>query len=114
VAGLRLRGVSSFTETSNVGGKRRSIKGLELTYGGGGPLSTTVDELPRPDDPRGWNHIPAGSIQIAMGEESTDRSGSHLLWTGELKRGGLFITISTPKSEQALLEIARALHQGRH
>ncbi|HEU5476382.1 MAG TPA: hypothetical protein VFU64_00960 [Gaiellaceae bacterium] len=105
--------VALIGRVARVRGKRRSIKGLELTYGATGPLSTTIDELLRPDDPRGWKHIPAGSVQIQMGQESIDKGGSHALWTGQLKKEGLYITISTPKGERVLLELARALHRGR-
>lgn len=115
-AGLKLRSASQLTETSNFRGKRTTIHGLELTYGSvlnGGPLSTTVDELRRPDAPNAWSHIPAGSIQVQIGTESSTKGGTHTTWTGTLKKEGLYITISTAKSERALLEIARALHPGR-
>jgi hypothetical protein len=116
-AGLKLRSVDSLVVTSNFRGKRTSAAGVELVYGpvlhgGAGPLSTTVDELPRPDDPNAWKFIPAGSVQVETGGESGS-GGTHTLWTGRLRKDGLFISISTPKSERALLAIARALHRGR-
>ncbi|MGH3056538.1 MAG: hypothetical protein ACRDL7_16310, partial [Gaiellaceae bacterium] len=117
VAGLKLRSAQTLTTTSDSGGKRRSFKGLELTYGSlshgaASPLSTTVDELSRPDTPQTWSHIPAGSIEIQKGEES-GTGGTHTLWTGHLKKHGIYLTIETSRGERALLEIARVLQRGR-
>ena len=114
VVGLQLRSAESLTVSSTIRGKHTSVTGIELTYGplrhgAPSPLTTTIDELPRPDDPRPWRYIPAGTIQIQRGEESGS-GGSHTLWTGQLRKHGLYITIETPRGERALLEIARALH----
>jgi hypothetical protein len=76
------------------------------------PLATTVEELPRPDDARGWSYIPAGSMELELGEESDNR-GSHSRWTGKLRKDGFYVTIETSKGERALLEIARALRPAR-
>ena len=94
-----------------------TFKGLELTYGptlraGVRRGSTTVDEYRRPQDPNAWRFIPADSIQIQVGEESGS-DGTHTTWSGNLKKDGIYLTISTTKSEAALLAIARALHPGR-
>ena len=113
VAGMKLRGVSQFSEFTTVAGKRRSAHGVELTYGAPQPLSTTVDELLRPDDPRPWTGLPADSVRIEQGEESSSEGGGHRTWTGYLKKDDVYVTISTQKSEQALLEIARTLRRGR-
>lgn len=116
-AGLRLRSATRLSVYTTVRGQRRSVQGFALVYGpvvngGAGPRSTTINELPRPDDPLTWSHIPPDSIEITTGEGS-DSGGTHTLWTGYLKKHGLYLTISTPKSEQALLTLARALHPGR-
>ena len=117
VAGLKLQSAFPLSGYTTVRGKRRSFKGLELTYatvlGAGAPRgSTTVDEYPRPQDPNAWRFIPPDSIQIERGEES-GTGGTHTTWTGNLEKDGIYLTITTPKSERALLEIARALHPGR-
>jgi hypothetical protein len=120
VAGLKLGSVTPLSVTTSSNGKKRSIKGLELVYGplrhgGNGPLSTTVDELPRADEPQKWSSIPAGSVRIEVGEESSGSgsgsSSSHKLWTGYLERDGLYVTITTRKGESALLAIARSLRR---
>jgi hypothetical protein len=113
VAGLRLRGVSQFSEFITSDGKRKSAHGLELTYGAPQPESTTIDELLHPDDPRPWTGIPADSVRIEQGEESSGKGGARPTWTGHLKKDGVHVTISTPTSERALLEIARALRPAR-
>jgi hypothetical protein len=126
VAGLKLRAATQLTSTNGTGKRKKTLQGLELVYGSlanglAGPLSTTVDELPRPDDPRMWSRIPAGSLEIESSEESSSSSSSshphpknttHRLWTGMLKKDGVYVTITTPKSERALLQIARSLHRG--
>jgi hypothetical protein len=113
VAGLRLRGVSQFSEYTTVAGKRKSAHGIELTYGPPQPSATTIDELLRLDDPRPWTGLPADSVRIEQGDERSDKGGAHPMWTGYLKKDGVYVTISTQKSERALLEIARALRPGR-
>lgn len=126
VAGMKLRGATQLISTNGTGRTKKTIKGLELVYGPAadglaGPLSTTVDELPRPDTPGMWNRIPAGSVEITTGEESSSSSSTshphaktttHELWTGMLKKDGVYVTINTAKSERALLQIARSLHRG--
>lgn len=117
VAGLNLQSAFPLSGYSTIRGKRRTFRGLELTYGttlraGARRGSTTVDEYPRPQDPNAWRFIPADSIQIQEGEESGS-DGTHTTWSGNLKKDGIYLTISTPKSERALLAIARALHRGR-
>jgi hypothetical protein len=125
VAGMNLRAATQLTSTTGTGKSKKTIQGLELVYGSAshglaGPLSTTVDELPRPDSVGTWSHIPAGSIQIATSEETGSsasaahpkpKTSTHRLWTGTLKKHGIYITITTPKGERALLEIARSLHR---
>lgn len=125
VAGLKLRAATQLTSTTGTGKSKKTIQGLELVYGAeshglAGPGSTTVDELPRPDTPETWSHIPAASIQIETSEESSSSASAahpkpkdtrHRLWTGNLKKQGIYITITTPKGEHALLQIARSLHR---
>lgn len=113
VAGIKLRGVSQFSEFTTVAGRKKSAHGIELTYGAPQPSATTIDELLRPDDPRPWTGLPADSVRIEQGEESSSKGGAHPTWTGHLKKDGVYVTISTQKSERALLEIARTLHPGR-
>jgi hypothetical protein len=118
VVGLRLRSANPLSESENFGGKHTSLQGIELVYGpiirgGAAPPSTTIDELPRPDLPQPWHSIPAGSIEIQPGSESSSGSGTQPLWTGYLVKDGRYITINTPAGERALLAIARALHRGR-
>jgi hypothetical protein len=117
VGGLKLQRALPSSAYTTVKGKRTTFKGFELTYGtrlgAGGPRNaTTVDEYRRPPDSNEWRFIPAGSVQIQTGEESGS-GGTHTTWTGNLKKDGIYLTISTPKSERALLAIARALRVGR-
>ena len=119
VAGLRLRNITRFSEfTVLAHGRRRSAHGIELVYGpvaygGATASSTTVDELLRPDDPQVWKEIPAGSIRVESGgETSSGKGGEHQLWTGYLVKDGVHLTLSTTRGERVLLEIARALHPG--
>jgi hypothetical protein len=74
--------------------------------------TTTVDETFRPADPRPWAGLPRGSIEVQPGESVT-KQGSHRLWTGYMLEHGVYITITTPAGEHALLQIARALHPVR-
>jgi hypothetical protein len=72
--------------------------------------TTRIDETFRPADPRPWKGLPPGSIEVQPGE-SVNKSGAHRLWTGYLVKHGVYITISTPAGEHALLKIARALQR---
>lgn len=74
--------------------------------------TTRIDETFRPADPRPWKGLPRGSIEVQPGE-SVNKSGAHRLWTGYMLKHGVYITISTPAGEHALLKIARALHPAR-
>jgi hypothetical protein len=107
VAGLKLRSAVPLTVTSSAGGKRKSFKGLELTYGRlgmpAGYQSITVDELLRPDN-SSWRQIPAGSMELSMGEE---------LFVGRLRKDGVYVIIQTTKGERVALEVARALHRAK-
>jgi hypothetical protein len=118
VAGMKLRNVSQTSEYTTIApGKRRSAHGIELLYrpvshGGATSLSTTIDELLRPDNPQPWKGLRAGAIKIQQGSESSNEGGTHKTWTGYLVKDGVYLTVSTPKGQQALLEIARSLHRG--
>ena len=117
-AGERLSSAVPLTVTTNVDRTHKvTIHGFELTYGrptkgAPPPLTTTIDELPKADDPHAWSHLPVGSMQVERGEES-GTGGRHTLWTGMLKKNGLYVTIQTPSSVRSLIAIARALHPGR-
>ena len=124
VAGMELAAVTQLTSTTGTGKSKKAIHGVELVYGSeshglAGPRSTTVDELPRPDTPGAWGHIPTGSIQIETSTETSStanaahpkpKTTTRRLWTGTLKKHGMFITITTPEGERALLQTARSLH----
>jgi hypothetical protein len=92
---------------------KRPIQGVQLVYGDLGhglaaPGATTVDELPTPDDPDTWAHIPAGVVRIQDGQ-SSGPDGDHEMWTGYLAKDGRYVTITTRSGEDALLAIARSL-----
>jgi hypothetical protein len=108
VAGLTLASVDNFNTTTGA----RTIEGLQLRYGEGfyGPRSLTIEELPHPDDPAAWNHVPSGSISIQKGEGSDDQHRTFSTWTGQLVKDGIYITIETGAGQDAVIEVARALH----
>jgi hypothetical protein len=116
VAGLELGSAAALTVTTERNGAHSTLRGYQLVYGPlvhgtAGPESTTVEELPGPDDPAAWRRIPAGSIDIqrgSVGFHGTTRP----YWTGMLVTHGLYVTIQTPAGEHAVLAIARALHRG--
>jgi hypothetical protein len=122
VAGLRFLHVSRLLSQplDQVGGLpmawRLIYRAVELDYepaaqGSPGALPRTlIDETYRPADPRPWKGLPPGSIEVQPGESVTE-SGAHRLWTGYLVKHGVYITVSTPAGEDALLQIARALHR---
>jgi hypothetical protein len=95
---------------------RLTYRAVRLVYkpvSHGSPESfrtTTVDETFRPADPRPWKGLPPGSIEVQPGESVT-KAGSHKVWTGYLVKHRVYITISTPAGEHALLQIARTLHR---
>jgi hypothetical protein len=74
--------------------------------------TTRIIETFRPADPRPWKGLPRGSVEIQPGESVTN-SGTHRLWTGYLIKHGVYVTISTPAGEPALVKIAHALHPVR-
>lgn len=112
VAGLKLGAVTPLPASATFDGKKRSVEGVELIYGPpwSGALATTVDEFPRPDQPQPWRTIPADSVLIQTGGESSNNGPIHAQWTGYLVQNGLYVTITTLKSERALLVIAHSLH----
>jgi hypothetical protein len=124
VAGLRFRHASRLLHQplDQVGALptywRLTYRAVRLVYkpashGSSARLPTTrIDETFRPADPRPWKGLPPGSIEVQPGESVTE-SGAHRLWTGYLVEHGVYITISTPAGEHALLTIARALHRVR-
>jgi hypothetical protein len=120
VAGLRFRNVSRLLDQplAQVGGLpmawRLIYRAVKLVYkpGAYGSRTTTIDETFRPADPRPWQGLPRGSMEVQPGESVT-KSGSHRLWTGYLIKHGVYVTITTAAGERALLRIARALHRVR-
>jgi hypothetical protein len=106
-AGLSLASVGNYSTTAG----NRTIEGIELRFGDRpfGPDSLTIDELPRPDDPRAWQRIPEGWISIQKGQGSDGRNHTFDTWTGQLVKDGVYVTIETSAGENAVLEVARAL-----
>jgi hypothetical protein len=96
----------------------KTIHGILLVYGDldhdliAAPGATTVDELPQPDDPDTWAHIPSGAVEIQQ-TQSSGSAGDHLEWTGRLVKDNRYITITTQRGEQALVEIGRSLQPVR-
>lgn len=118
VAGLSFRHVSRLLSQplDQVGGLplawREIYRAVTLVYKSPEGLTTRIDQTFRPADPRAWKGLPRGSIEIQPGE-SVSKSGAHRLWTGYMVKHGVYITISTPAGERALLKIARALQPVR-
>lgn len=88
---------------------KKTIHGIQLVYGNlehglEARGATTIDELPAPDEPQSWAHIPPGAVRIREGQ--TDH---HLEWSGYLVKNGRYVTITTQHGEQALIAIARSL-----
>ncbi len=91
------------------------IDGIQLVYGGlryGGPApdATTIEELPRPDDPQTWAHIPDGAVEIQQGSMTSGTGTTRPQWTGYLVSDGRYVTIATEAGKQAVVGIARSLH----
>ena len=109
VAGLDFSDVSA-TQTTT-GGK--TSNGFQLLYGSksgfGGKESLTIDEAKRPEDPAAWKGIPEGFMRISTGEGSDQNNSTYTMWTGNLVRNGIYVTITTGVSREAVLEAARAL-----
>lgn len=108
ISGLTLASVSSTRSTTGP----RTIEGIELQYGTGamfGGDGLVIDEQARPDDPRPWNHIPAGWISVQKGEGSDENNKTFDTWTGQLVKDGVYVTIETGGGEEELLAAARAL-----
>ena len=108
VAGMKLSSVGGSSTTT----RGKTIEGIELQYGSGALAGTdgvVIDELPRPDDPRPWNHIPDGWISIQKGQGSDGGNHTFDTWTGQLVKDGIYVTIETGAGEEAVLDAARAL-----
>ena len=106
VAGLRQTSVSPFTESSN----GRTARGFELVYGSEtGSESVRISELKRPPDRSEWKGIPRGFVRLSEGESSDSDNKTMPLWTGDLVVDGIFVTIETGVSRDALLAAARSL-----
>jgi hypothetical protein len=90
----------------------RPIKEAEFDYGDNyvGPRSLTIEEQEQPEVPGMWRHIPAGFISIQRGESSDENQKSYPSWTGALVVNGIYVRIETGAGEQALLDVAHALH----
>ena len=108
IAGLERTGVTP-TQTVTDG---KTINGYQLLYGsesGFGKDSLTIDEAKRPDDPAEWKGIPEGFMRISTGEGSEGNNRVYTVWTGNLVRNGVYVTITTGVSRAVVLEAARAL-----
>jgi hypothetical protein len=109
IAGLELTGISP-TQTTTDG---QTTNGFQLLYGSdsafGGKDSLTIDEAKRPEDPAEWKGIPEGFMRISTGEGSDSDNRAYTVWTGNLVRNGVYVTITTGVSRAAVLEAARAL-----
>jgi hypothetical protein len=109
IAGLELSGVSP-TQTMTDG---KTTKGFQLVYGSesgvGGKGSLTIDEAKRPGDPAEWKGIPEGFIRLSTGEGAGEKGPPYTVWTGDIVRNGIYVTITTGVSREAALEAARAL-----
>ena len=140
VAGLKLRAVTPFTIRRSKhhfgygAHSPKAMQGLELVYGpasysvappvssrvnvyGKGPRGatrfTTIYEVPRAARVYPWSNVPAGSIRIQSGLTTAGSHVVHTLRLGYLRSHGLYITIRTPQSQQAAVQIARSLRTGR-
>jgi len=99
---------------------KQTTNGYQLVYGrleDGGfpdPDATTIDEMATTDDPSMFPDIPPGTVEIETGQASSSSSSggnkSHPIWTGNLIKNGRYITITSQHGEQAVIEIAKALH----
>lgn len=109
IASLDFVDVSPTQTTTN----GKTSNGFQLLYGSesgfGGKDSLTIDEAKRPEDPAAWKGIPEGSMRISTGEGSDQDNSAYTVWTGMLVRNGIYVTITTGVSREAVLEAARAL-----
>jgi hypothetical protein len=109
IAGLDFTDVNQ-TQTTTDG---KTINGFQLLYGSesgfGDEHSLTIDEAKRPEDSAAWKGIPEGFIRISTGEGSDQSQHAFTMWTGYLVRNGVYVTITTGVSREAVLEAARAL-----
>jgi hypothetical protein len=109
IAGLELSGVSP-TQTTTDG---KTTNGFQLFYGSesgfAGKGSLTIDEAKGIPDPPEWKGIPEGFMRISTGEGSDGNNRAYTIWTGNLVRNGVYVTITTGVSRAAVLEAARAL-----
>jgi hypothetical protein len=106
VAGLPQASVSPFTETSN----GRTARGFSVVYGSeSGASSLRISELKRPPDRSEWKGIPRGFVRVSEGSTSGSDNKEMPLWTGNVVVDGVYLTIETGVSKDALLAAARAL-----
>jgi hypothetical protein len=107
IAGLKLSAVHRTQVTS--GGKTST--GFELVYGSEGSLrrSLTIDELRRPPDRSEWSDIPKGFVRVTVGQGAEGNSGTFTIWSGNLVKRGVYLSIQTGLSRAALLEAVRTL-----
>jgi hypothetical protein len=107
IAGLKLAAVH---QTQTMVGKK-TINGFELVYGSEGSArrSVTIDETKRPTDPPAWRGIPSGFMRLSVGETSERDGAAFTSWSGYLVRHGVYVSITTGVSRDALFRAARAL-----
>jgi hypothetical protein len=106
VAGLSQTSVSPTTVSSN----GRSAQGFDLVYGSEtASKSLRISQLKRPPDRSEWKGIPRGFVRVSEGESSGSDNKTIPFWTGNLVVDGVYVTIETGVSKEALLAAARAL-----
>jgi hypothetical protein len=110
VIGLPMASVGEATTTREGG---PTLRGVVLSYGyekPGQPAQLTIEQYRGAEDPDFWNAIPPNALALQTGEISTGKKQT-AQWTGSLLRDGIYATIETVRGEQALLDVARALHR---
>ena len=109
VLGLPLRAVNELTTREN----GRTFHGVVLIYGDveRTPNELKIEQLRRPGDPDFWDAIPpnAVAIQHSAGVGQSQKPVGE--WTGSLVKDGIYASIETTRGEEALLDVARALHR---
>ena len=109
IAGLDFVDVSP-TQTTTDG---KTFDGFQLRYGSesgfGGNDSLTIDEAKYPQDPAEWKGIPDGFMRLSTGEGSDQDNRAYTTWTANLVMNGVYVTITTGVSREAVLDAVRSL-----
>jgi len=107
IAGVKLASVEQTQSITN----GEASTGFELAYGPQDGLrrSVIIDESKHAAEPSGSKGIPDGFIRISRGEGSDESGASYPIWTGDLVVDGIYLSIQSGISRDAVLEAARAL-----